>query len=229
MADRSLPQDPAELIDVVRADGTPAGRAKPRAAVHRDGDWHRSVHVWVAGRGTGPDGDGKPFLLLQRRAAGKDTWPGRLDATVGGHYRAGEGLAEALRETEEEIGLAVSGPDDPRLRCLGLRVCANEAEAGVLDHELQDVFLLVDDRPLTAFRPHPTELAALVRVALPDLLALLGGERERAPALSMAPGGSEPVPVELAMEDFIPTVDRYFYRLAVAAGLVLRGERHVAV
>jgi isopentenyldiphosphate isomerase len=229
MADGSLSQDLAEPFDVVRADGTPTGRTKARAAVHRDGDWHRAVHVWVAGQGTGPDGGGVPFLILQRRGLGKDTWPGRLDATVGGHYRAGEGLVEALRETEEEIGVAVAGPADPRLRRLGLRVCVNEAEVGVRDRELQDVFLLTDDRPLGEYRPHPVELAALVRVALPDLLALLTRERDRAPAASVAPGAPETASVELALDDFIPTVDRYFYRVAVAAGLVLRGERHVAV
>src|SRR5690242_15381466 len=101
MADGSVAQDPAELFDVVRYDGTPTGVVKPRAAVHRDGDWHRAVHVWVTGLGPA----GEPFLLAQRRSTAKDTWPGRLDATVGGHYRAGEGLAEALRETEEEIGV----------------------------------------------------------------------------------------------------------------------------
>src|SRR5687767_2706683 len=100
-------QDPRELFDVVTADGRPTGRTKARAEVHRDGDWHRSLHVWVAGIGE----DGEPFLTFQRRGFGKDTWPGLLDATVGGHYRAGEGLTEALREVEEEIGLRVTAGD----------------------------------------------------------------------------------------------------------------------
>src|SRR5918992_5130264 len=129
MADRFLAQDPRELFDVVRADGLPLGIRKARAEVHRDGDWHRSVHVWVAGRD-----DGGPFLLCQRRGLGKDTWPGKLDATVGGHLRAGEDLDEALREVEEEIGVAVGRAD---LRPLGERLCASEAEPGILDRELQ--------------------------------------------------------------------------------------------
>jgi 8-oxo-dGTP pyrophosphatase MutT (NUDIX family) len=44
-------------------------------------------------------------VLFQRRSAAKDTWPGAIDVAVTGHYRAGESLAEALREAEEEIGL----------------------------------------------------------------------------------------------------------------------------
>lgn len=222
MADHPLPQDPRERFDVVLPDGTPTGRTKARAEVHRDGDWHRSVHVWVAGVGE----EGTPFLIFQRRGLGKDTWPGRLDATVGGHYRAGEGLAEGLREVEEEIGVVVVEGD---LRRLGLRVCVNEAEPGVRDHELQDVFLLRDDRPLTDYRPEPAELAALVRFPLPPLLDLLAGTRDRVPAESITPGTATIAPAEIGQGDFIPTVDRYFYRVAVAAGLALRGEPHVAV
>ena len=222
MTGRALAQDPAELFDVVRADGTPTGRAKPRAAVHRDGDWHRSVHVWVAGH----DEAGVPFLLFQRRSAAKDTWPGRLDATVGGHYRAGESLVETLREVEEELGVAATRAD---LWSLGVRVGVHEQEAGVLDRELQDAFLRRDDRPLTGYRPHPAELAALVRVPLPDLLPVLAGDAPAITGLALAPGSNRPSPELFAPDDFIPNVDRYFYRVAIAATAFLRGERHIAV
>ena len=217
-----LPQDPAELFDVVVADGTPTGRVKARAAVHRDGDWHRAVHVWIAGIGA----EGEPFLLFQQRGFGKDTWPGRLDATVGGHYRAGEGLAEVLREVEEEIGVPATRAD---LRWLGTRVSVQEAEPGIRDHELHDVFLRRDDRPLLVYRPHPAEVAALVRFPLPPLLALLGGDATTITGDALAPGATGPEPATFTRDGFIPTVDRYFYRVAVAAGLILRGERHVAV
>ena len=42
-------QDPGEPFDVITADGRPTGRVKTRAEIHRDGDWHRAIHVWVAG------------------------------------------------------------------------------------------------------------------------------------------------------------------------------------
>src|SRR5215213_10506349 len=138
-------QDPHEPFDVITADGKPTGRVKSRADVHRDGDWHRAIHVWVAG----VDDRGVPFLMIQRRSPDKDTWPGRFDATVGGHYRAGETLTETVREVEEEIGIV---PDLNELRPLGVRVCANEAQPGIVDREIQDVFLLRDDRPLKQFR-----------------------------------------------------------------------------
>jgi len=214
-------QDPRERFDVVLADGTPTGRTKERAEVHRDGDWHRAVDVWVYGMA-----DQAPFLLFQRRGLGKDTWPGRLDATVGGHLRAGERVEEALRETEEEIGMPA---DASGLRQVGSRVSINENEPGVRDREVQSLFLLRNDRPLTDYRPHPAELAALVRFPLPPLLALLAGESRSAPGDAISPGGSRVVRAAYELADFIPSVDRYFFRVAVAAEAALRGDRYVVV
>jgi isopentenyldiphosphate isomerase len=215
-------QDPDEPFDVITAEGKPTGRVKPRAAVHRDGDWHRAIHVWVAGL----DDRGAPFLVFQRRSPNKDTWPNRFDATVGGHYRAGETLAETLREVEEEIGII---PDPKELRPLGVRVWANEAQPGIIDREIQDVFLLRDDRPLENFRPNPTELAALARFPLETLVPFLAGEGSQIDGESLALAATRAEPITARIDDFIPTVDRYFLRIAIAARHVLRGERYVTI
>ena len=215
-------QDPGEPFDVITADGRPTGRVKTRAEIHRDGDWHRAIHVWVAGM----DDRGAPFLTFQRRSPHKDTWPGRYDATVGGHYRAGETLAETVREVEEEIGII---PDLSDLRPLGVRVCANEAQPGIVDREIQDVFLLRDDRPLETFRPNPAELAALVRFPLQTLMPFLAGETGEIDGESFSPRATQAKPITARSDDFIPTVDRYFLRVAIAAQLALRGECYVAV
>ncbi len=214
-------QDLSELFDVVRADGEPTGEVKRRADVHRDGDWHRSVHVWVAGT----DERG-PFLLVQRRSAKKDTWPLRLDATVGGHYRHNETLTEALREVEEEIGVAVVEND---LRPLGTRLGVSETPDGILDREIQDVFLLVDDRPMNEYQPHPDELDSLVKFVISDLLSLFSGEIELIPAISIRPDESSVSEVIVGRDDFIPSIDNYYFRIAIAAARVLAGERYVAV
>jgi isopentenyldiphosphate isomerase len=215
-------QDPGEPFDVITADGRPTDRVKTRAEIHRDGDWHRAIHVWVAG----VDDHGAPFLTFQRRSPHKDTWPARYDATVGGHYRAGETMAETLREVEEEIGII---PDPNELRPLGVRVCANEAQPGIIDREIQDVFLLRDDRPLEDFRPNPAELAALVRFPLQTLVPFLFGESRDIEGESLAPEVARATPMTARMDDFIPAVDRYFLRVAIAAQHALRGERYVTV
>lgn len=215
-------QDPAEPFDIVTADGRPTGRVKPRGQIHRDGDWHRALHVWIAGT----DRRGRPFLLFQQRGPDKDTWPGRYDVTVGGHLRAGETLEDTHREIEEEIGIA---PRDLTLIPLGTRVCANEAAAGIVDRELQEVFLLLDDRPLAAYRPNPAELAALARFPLDDLLPFLVGETTEVHGEAITPGAIDTQPVVAHPDDFIPSVDRYTLRAAIAARNVLRGDRYVAV
>lgn len=220
--DQALAQDPDEPFDVLLADGTPTGLVKPRAAIHRDGDWHRALHLWIAGEDTA----GVPFLTFQRRAAGKDTWPGRLDTTVGGHFRAGESLADTLREVEEEIGVDARGLE---LRFLGVRVCANEAEPGIIDRELQEVYLLCDNRPLEAYRPNPVELAELTRFPLESLLPFLAGETQRIQGRGFSPGASTVTTRVVTLNDFIPTVDRYNLRVAIAARNALRGDPFVAV
>lgn len=221
MADPTVAQDLTEPFDVVTAEGLPTGVVKARGRVHRDGDWHRAIHVWICGID-----DSGPFLTFQRRSLAKDTFPGRLDATVGGHYRAGETLEQTLRETEEEIGIAVDLRD---LRPVGMRICVNESEAGIRDRELQDVFLLRDERPLPDFRPHPAELAAIVRVPLRPLLDLLADDRDEVPARQVVPGSADIAGVVLARSDFILRADRYPYRVAIAATRLLAGERHIAV
>jgi hypothetical protein len=135
-------------------------------------------------------------------------------------------LAETLREIEEEIGVI---PDLKDLRPLGVRVCANEAQPGIVDREIQDVFLWRDDRPLEDFRPNPAELAALIRFPLETLVPFLAGETSEIGGESQAPLATQAEPITARIEDFIPTIDRYFLRIAIAAQQVLRGERYVAV
>lgn len=215
-------QDPGELFDIITADGRPTGRVKARALVHREGDWHRALHVWIAGK----DARGEPFLMFQRRSTGKDTWPGRFDVTVGGHFRAGETFTQSVREIEEEIGIAPDGLD---LLPLGTHICANEAVAGTIDRELQEVYLVLDDRPLTEYRPNPAELSALATFPLARLLPFLAGEAAEVAGLAVVPGDSTTRHILAHHDDFIPNVDRYNLRVAIAASNVMRGDRYVAV
>ena len=99
-------EDNEELFDVLRPDNyQPTGRIKPRSAVHRDGasacsstaflrllsqlqalqtqlgsagDLHRAAHVWLFCQATGE-------LLLQQRAACKESWPSLWDISAAGH------------------------------------------------------------------------------------------------------------------------------------------------
>lgn len=219
MSDRA--QDPAELFDVLLADGRPAGVAKKRAEVHRDGDWHGSIHVWVYG--LDPAG---PYLAFQRRGRYKDTLPLKLDATVGGHIRAGETIDETLREVQEEIGREVTLSE---LFPVGVRKAVIEETAGVIDREIQHVYLWRVDDPLTTFAPNPDELESLVQLPLADVLGIFGDGIVAADALELKAGSTILTPTLITRSEFASGIDRYPFRVAIAAHNALRGDRYISV
>lgn len=60
-----------------------------------------AAHVWIW-----RESKGKVEILLQKRAAVKETWPNLLDISAAGHINLGEEpLEAAVRETQEEIGV----------------------------------------------------------------------------------------------------------------------------
>lgn len=76
--------------------------------VHRQGDFHRTVHMWVIRR----ESNGKIKVLLQKRSKNKDAYPGCYDISSAGHVQAGdEFLPAALRELSEELGITAQPQD----------------------------------------------------------------------------------------------------------------------
>ncbi len=215
-------QDPEELFDLHDRDGAPLGVAKARRDVHRDGDWHRSVHIWVVLReGSGVPGDARaPCLLFQRRSPEKDTWPGALDVAVTGHLRAGEAILDGLREAREEIGLDL-GPDD--VIRLGLRRRADEHAVGVRDRELQEIFATATSRGLASFTPDPDEVTSLVTIASGAARALFRGEREVVDGFETREIGDAPARMIVRACDFVQVADGYYARATESVAAWLDG------
>ena len=93
-----------EMFDILDENGNKTGKTKLRSEVHRDGDWHKAVHIWIINN----NGD----VLLQRRCATKDSNPNMLDISSAGHLSAGDdSLTGALRELKEELNLDIN-PED---------------------------------------------------------------------------------------------------------------------
>ena len=204
-----------ELIDVRDAEtGEPTGEVVWKSEAHRRGLWHRCIHCWIFGVDAGT---GEPYLLVQRRAATKDTWPGYVDLTAGGHLATGEEALDGLREVEEELGLRV---EQERLVPLGMRRAEQEIPGG-LDREFQDVFLVRDDTPPGDLRLQREEVEAVLRIGLDDAEAL--GAAGSAPARGYRDGEASEIRVRVA--DFVPNTDDYLRRVAVAARAALDGRR----
>jgi len=157
--------DPSELLEVFDATGRPTGRARTRAEIHLAGDWHLAFHCWIVRRG------GRE-VVLQRRALGKDTFGGCWDAAAAGHWRFGETPAEAAREIAEELGIHVPFSD---LRPRSVERTSRHFANGLTDREFHQVYVLQDDRPLTDYRPDPTEVIGVAAFDVSDLIAVVRG------------------------------------------------------
>ena len=200
-----------EMVDVLDGEGEKTGQVVPKSEAHRFGLPHRTFHCWIAAPGAASGG---PYLFVQRRAAGKDTWPDLLDVTAAGHLRAGEGTLAGLREVEEELGLDVR-PE--QLVPLGTREISREIPGGGLDREFQEAFLLVRELSPEDLRLQKEEVAAVVRLRLGDVEALY--ERGEVPTEEWTAGGTAPSRARLS--DFVPEEDAYLLRVARAAREVL--------
>lgn len=97
-----------ELFDICDEEGKPTGQTRERSLVHHYGTPHRTSHVWIGRQ----QPDGSAEILLQKRSAIKDSFPGCYDISSAGHIPAGcDWVESALRELEEELGI-IAAPED---------------------------------------------------------------------------------------------------------------------
>ncbi|KAL9265775.1 Nudix hydrolase 3-like protein [Drosera capensis] len=159
-----------EYLDVLDKSGQKTGVSKPRKEVHRDGDYHKSVHVWIYSEST-------QELLLQRRADCKDSWPGQWDISSAGHISAGDSsLVTARRELQEELGIVL-----PKDAFEFLFVYLEEwvtNDGTFVNNEFNDVCLVttLDPIPLEAFVLQETEVSAVKYVHFEDYKSILYNE-----------------------------------------------------
>jgi isopentenyldiphosphate isomerase len=158
--------DPNEVFDLVDLDDRVIGRVR-RGDAHRDPCLvHRSVQIVIF--------TSDERILLQRRAATKDLFPGHLCASASGHVMGSDGYEEtAHRELIEELGV------DPAILYLDKALVRSEMET-----EFTALFLARCDGP---FAFSPTETAGGVFLAMDDALALRSDLEARiTPALLVA-------------------------------------------
>ena len=204
----------SELFDIFDEGMNHVG-IKPRAEVHRDGDWHQVFHCWVVGR----DPDGEAYVILQKRARGKD-YPGKVDLSAAGHLEAGETVRDGVREIEEELGLKVDYED---LIPLGRRVGITK-DGDLIDCQICHVFLYQCDQPLDAYTYPLDEVDGLLKLNLSDGVRLLCGESLQVCARAVGLGADE---VVVRSCDFISSVDNYALKALMLAQRYFAGERRL--
>lgn len=86
-----------EQLEIVNENDEVIG-LESRRVIHQKGLLHREIHIWFMT----PNRE----IVFQHRAKDKDTYPDKLDATVGGHVDPGMSYDEtALKEGKEETGI----------------------------------------------------------------------------------------------------------------------------
>ncbi|GAB5490199.1 MAG: NUDIX domain-containing protein [Phototrophicaceae bacterium] len=206
-----------ELLDIYDENLTHLG-VKPRSEVHRDGDWHKVFHCWVIYR----DDEGQDWIVLQKRAPDKDTFPNYLDISAAGHYGAGETIQEAMRELEEELGLSPKFED---LIPLGTRVGVAKYEA-LIDRQFADVFLYVCHQALADYRYQKEEISGLIALNVEQGMQLFAGQID---SLNVPAVGYENDTTVVTMEDFIPVVDNYMEKIFLLTTRCLDGETQLFI
>lgn len=152
-----------EYFDVLNEIGAKTGIVKARNHVHRDGDWHRAVHVWLYVQSTG-------MLLIQKRAACKESWPNLWDISAAGHVTAGDqSLETAQRETHEELGM--NAPVEAIEPLFSMQAAFHTNDGSFVNNEFIDVYLITvkDEIPVQTFVLQEEEVAAVRYIKVAEL------------------------------------------------------------
>mgnify|MGYP002673991804 FL=1 len=137
-----------EIFDIVDEKGIPTGETIERTRAHEKGVRHRTAHIWIV-----REQDGKAQLLLQKRSAEKDSFPGRFDTSSAGHIQAGDEPEEsAIRELHEELGIRAAKEDLTFAGCFDIQYEKEFYGKMFRDNEVAFVYMYtkhVDAKKLT--------------------------------------------------------------------------------
>ncbi len=164
-----------EIFDVVDADDRVIGRA-PRSEVHAKQLLHRAVSIFVFNT--------RGQLLVHKRSATKDEFPGCFTSSASGHVSSGENYDDcAPRELREELGLVAelermakfpAGPETAREHTVLYRTvtdeppCIDPCEIENAEYyDLEQLDRLVQNEP-ALFTPPFRTLYAWYRANIPS-------------------------------------------------------------
>ena len=119
-------------------------------------------------------------ILLQLRSRSRESFPGCCDVSSAGHISAGEdALTSAIRECREETGVRLQPSDLKELFRQRLDVTQDHAGTLFISHEINTVYLAVNDvSPSSiAFDPEETDGGKWVSISELDEMISSGSEK----------------------------------------------------
>ncbi|MDX2469377.1 MAG: NUDIX domain-containing protein [SAR324 cluster bacterium] len=194
-----------EKLDIIDyKTGKPTGEVALRSEAHKKGLAHRAVHLWIV-----IEHEGQPHFVFQQRSLKKPNYPGIFVATVGGHVSAGEGKETLVRETAEEVGLALDLD-----RAVYLESHPFELHLpGYDDYEWIDEYLYIATEKLKDFSFADGEVIGLGLVTQKNLAALVKNPEGTIEGIHF--DGSKVVDRTFSKTDFIPN----FWEMHIATTL----------
>lgn len=157
-----------EFLNIIDEKARLTHYTKPRTLVHRDGDLHPTVHIWLIKRK-----DMGIYVLLQKRASKKTIHPDCFDVSAAGHVSQGEEFRHAaIKEVREELGLDIPGN---KLELIGLR---NDVyrEPGICDNEMSAVYLYRGKVDIDKLMLRSSEVSEVCWAEIDELLSIMQNE-----------------------------------------------------
>ena len=149
----------AEYFDVLDDKGIKTGETKLRTEVHRDGDWHKEVYVWIV--------NDKNEILLQKRSPAKIDNPNMWDISVGGHVVAGNGsLDTAIQEIKEELDIDIS---ESEIQFVGTLKSARKHTETFINNSFGDIYLYRLPRDINNLKLQEDEVSEVKYFSIPEL------------------------------------------------------------
>ncbi len=150
-----------EYFDVLDENGKKTGQIKLRSEVHRDGDWHAAVHIWIL--------NSNNELLIQKRSPEKDSHPNLWDISAAGHISAGHEIIDsAIREINEELGLNIEPSELEHL----YTYTQKHTHDGFNNNQLNYVYLLKKDLDIDKLVLQKEEVAEVKFIPYQELAVL---------------------------------------------------------
>ncbi|WP_242823123.1 NUDIX hydrolase [Ruminococcus flavefaciens] len=154
-----------EFLNLIDDKTRITAESKPRTLVHRDGELHPTVHIWMIKRR-----DMGVFVLLQKRAHEKDINPDCYDVSAAGHVTQGEEFRHtALKEVREELGLKI---DRSQLEFIGLKkACYTKDD--IVDNELVAVYICRENINIEDLTLQSSEVSEVCWAEIDELLSVM--------------------------------------------------------
>jgi len=211
-----------EIADIFNENFELIGQASKSEIVAK-GLWCQSFHCWII-RPTSPG-----YILFQKRASTKMTFPQLYDITCAGHYKAGENIPNGVREIEEELNKKV---EFSTLVPLGIKVDIGRLE-NIMIREFCHVFLLCDDTSPNDYNLGLDEVEGLIEISIKDGLDLFSGNKKEIFANGIVYNNSkkkiEKFQSMVNVSHFIHRIDNYFYKIIILADRYLKGDKHLII